>query len=136
MNSTYVRRDCIEPWTRVLALAARCSLILVVASALAWGQAISGDVFGTLTDNTGAVVAGASVTATNVATGFVSSATTNANGEFRFSNLPVGSYNLAATGNGLRAALANFTVELNKTATAKLVMQPESATTTVEVSTR
>jgi len=50
---------------------------------------------GTITDPAGAVVAGASVTLTARATGVQTSATTDDDGQFRFSLLPVGVYMLA-----------------------------------------
>src|SRR5206468_4276882 len=59
-----------------------------------FAQAISGDLVGTVTDSTGAVVPNAAVTATNVATGVKSAGKTNANGEYRFTNLPSGNYDI------------------------------------------
>jgi hypothetical protein len=51
--------------------------------------------FGTVIDNQGAGVAGASLTLTSVNTGQVRSATAGANGEYQFNALPVGGYSLA-----------------------------------------
>src|ERR1035438_3843617 len=63
------------------------ALLLLVA---ALGQAISGDLTGTVKDQSGAVVANASVEATNLATGFKTTAKTNTSGEYHFVNLPAG----------------------------------------------
>src|SRR5690349_18668413 len=60
---------------------------LLLVSSLAFGQAISGDLVGTVTDKSGAVVPNATVTATNEATNVKASTTTNSSGEYRFSNL-------------------------------------------------
>jgi len=60
-------------------------------------QAISGDLLGVVTDSSGAVVSNAQVVATNLGTGVKSTTKTNATGEYRFINLPVGHYSLEAT---------------------------------------
>jgi hypothetical protein len=51
--------------------------------------------FGTVTDNQGAGIAGASLTLTTVNTGQVRTAAAGANGEYQFNALPVGGYSLA-----------------------------------------
>ena len=97
-------------------------------------QATSGDLVGTVTDASGAVVPNATVEATNNATGVKSTTVSNGNGEYRFSNLLAGSYNLSVSGNGLTGAKKNITVELNKTATANVSTGAATTSTTVEVS--
>jgi len=59
---------------------------------LVFGQAISGDIVGTVRDSSGAVVADAAVDATHIATNVKSSTKTNSTGEFHFFNLPSGRY--------------------------------------------
>src|SRR6185369_16856169 len=59
--------------------------------------------------------------------------TTNANGEYHFSNLPIGHYKISATGNGLTGGIADTRVDLNKTATANIVATVGQSSTTVEV---
>ena len=61
----------------------------------------SGGISGTVTDETGNPVAGATVTATSDAQGFTRTATTGASGTFRFNNLPTGTYDLTVTGGNL-----------------------------------
>lgn len=99
-----------------------------------FSQAISGDLVGTVSDTTGAVVPNATVTATNVATGIKISGKTNANGEYRFTNLPIGNYNLDVASTGLKGGLTNVAVQLNKTATANVTLQVGATATTIEVS--
>jgi len=60
-------------------------------------QVISGDMVGTVLDKTGAAIAGANVEATNVNTGVKTQTKAGANGEYRFSNLPVGAYNVSGS---------------------------------------
>ena len=66
--------------------------LMALGSGLAFGQAISGNIVGTVIDSSSAVVTNASVEATNLGTGLTTSATTNATGGYRFDNLPVGTY--------------------------------------------
>ena len=96
-------------------------------------QSISGDLVGKVTDSTGAVVPNASVEAVNLGTGQKVTTTTNSNGEYHFTNLPVGHYKLTASGNGLTGGFADMKVDLNKTATANITASVGSAATTVEV---
>src|SRR5256712_368730 len=114
------------------------ALALLVAVALipmsAFGQAISGDLVGTVSDKSGALIPNATVTATNEATNVKSTTTTNANGEYRFGNLLVGTYDIAAEAKGFSTTtLKGFAVELNKTATARIAMDVGQVATTVEV---
>src|ERR1039458_8061219 len=59
-----------------------------------WGQAISGDIVGTVRDSSGAVVADATVDATQISTNLKSTTKTNSTGEFHFVNLPAGRYTI------------------------------------------
>ena len=102
-------------------------------TSLGFSQAISGDLVGTVTDATGAVVPNASVTATNLATSVKTTGKSNANGEYRFTNLPIGNYKIDVEATGLKGGLANVAVQLNKTATANVTLQVGTSTTTVEV---
>jgi hypothetical protein len=98
------------------------------------GQAISGNIVGLVRDTTGAVVPGATVDATNLATGFKASATTNDNGQYHFVDLPAGHYKLQATSGGLKGGYEDLVVALNETRTANITAAVAGATTTVEVS--
>lgn len=67
----------------------------LLGGALAHGQTDRATITGTVSDQTGAVLPGAAVTATETSTGAVFSSVTNANGVYSISSLPVGSYTLA-----------------------------------------
>ena len=43
---------------------------IILLSSVAWAQALSGTIVGTVTDSTGAILPGVSVTLTNEGTGF------------------------------------------------------------------
>src|SRR5580700_5900388 len=96
-------RSTFRIWRRkslfLLPLVATC-LFLIFQQAQA--QQITGTLTGTVTDTTGAVVSGATVRATDVATGFSRSAPTNAEGEYRIEFLPVGSYVVDVTATGFK----------------------------------
>jgi hypothetical protein len=101
---------------------------------IAFGQAISGNLVGTVTDASGAVVANAEVTATNVGTNALAVAHTNSTGEFRFDNLPVGTYKIMVKATGFRTFVETTSVELNRTSTRNAMLTPGAAAETVEVS--
>lgn len=108
-------------------------VLLAPSSLLA--QATSGNIVGTVTDQSGAGIPNAAVTATNIGTGVENKSTTNASGEFRIDNLPAGQYNLLGAAPGFSPfKLQNFTVTLNQTSTAKLGLALAGNSTRVEVS--
>lgn len=103
-------------------------------AASGFGQAVSGDVTGTVVDSSGAAVQNATVSAVNDATGVKTTVTTNAEGSYRFTNLPIGSYTLSAVATGFSEdTLKGLKVELNNVVTANLTLPVKSSTTTVEV---
>ena len=105
-------------------------------STLVFSQAISGDLVGTIQDPSGAGVSNASVAIANDATNIKSSTTANNDGEYRFSNLPAGTYTLTASGTRFSTAtLKGVKVSLNTTSTANLMLQLSATSTTIEVST-
>src|SRR3954471_3557769 len=95
--------------------------LLALSCSLAFGQAISGNLVGTVLDPSGAAVSGASVQAVNVATGQTATTRTRAQGDYLFSNLPVGAYNITVTAQGFKTTtLSSVPVELNKVGTANV----------------
>jgi Carboxypeptidase regulatory-like domain len=106
----------------------------LVCSLSVFAQATSGDVTGKVADASGAVVPNVLVVAENDATGVRTSATTGADGAYRLSNLPVGSYTVSASATGFaQATLKNVSVQLNNTITQNLTLEVQGTATTVEV---
>jgi len=64
-------------------------LMLLICTVTAFAQTYRGGINGTITDSTGAVVAGASVVATDVATGINYKSVSSSGGEFLFQDLPL-----------------------------------------------
>lgn len=76
---------------RVFAIVVVALLILAGGGAV-WSQTVQGVITGTVTDPTGAVVPGATVTITNVGTNISQNTTTGSDGSYRFSLVPPGTY--------------------------------------------
>ena len=108
--------------------------LLTVCIGIAFGQAISGNLVGTVSDTSGAVMPNAEVTAVNVGTNASTVTRTNSTGEYRFENLPVGTYTITVKASSFRTVIEQTRVELNKTVTRNAVLTPGAATETVEVS--
>jgi hypothetical protein len=97
-------------------------------------QQTSGNVQGTVYDPSGATVPGASVVATNIATGIGKSAETTSSGTYRFENLPIGTYNITVVAGGFTNAEVNgVIVQLNQTVTTNATLALGQSATTVEV---
>jgi hypothetical protein len=112
--------------------------ILALSLAIVGGvsaQVISGDLVGTILDKTGAVVPGAEVEAVNSETGVKYPTKANESGEYRFNNLPVGTYSVTASSTNFAATtINNFKLELNKTSTLQITLEIKGAATSIEVS--
>jgi hypothetical protein len=88
-----------SPLNKVLILIA-----LLFASAFAVAQVSKGSISGTVVDPTGAAVAGATVKATNPATGQTATTTTDSAGLFKLPLLPIGEYKVQIAATGFKAA--------------------------------
>ena len=111
--------------------------LLAIISMTAFGQAsaINGQITGTVTDVTGAPIAGAKVTAENINTGFTQSAETEPTGLYRFNVLPIGRYNVRVESPGF-APVKQTGIEINggATATQDVRLEVKGVTTEVVVS--
>src|SRR5215510_2916541 len=89
--------------TRVLRHVCTFALLFALTTAAAWAQVATAELNGRVTDASGAVLPGATVTATQTATGLVRSVVTDGNGAYLISNLPTGPYRLEVSLQGFRA---------------------------------
>ena len=80
------------------------ALMVLLGSALAWAQATA-ELNGRVTDESGAVLPGVTVTATQTDTGFTRSAVTEGNGTYSMPNLPTGPYRLEVSLQGFKTYL-------------------------------
>ncbi|HVB85976.1 MAG TPA: carboxypeptidase-like regulatory domain-containing protein [Candidatus Dormibacteraeota bacterium] len=119
--------------TWVLACMAAVLLCVSLAQAQSAG---TGAIAGTVTDPSGAAVAKAKVTLTSLATNQTRTTTAGANGEYRFSLLPPGTYKLDFTAMGFKTSnVPSVTVTTTETATVNQVLEIGSVTQTVTVET-
>ena len=117
--------------SKLVLSAAALSLLLVSES---WAQISGGSILGSVLDSSGAVIAGAQVTATNVATNEVSKTVTNGTGYFEFPLLPAGRYILEAESQGFeRAKTAEFSLNSGTRPRFDLKMVVGQATQSIEV---
>jgi carboxypeptidase family protein/TonB-dependent receptor-like protein len=78
-------------------------LVFISATArIASAQVLYGSIAGTLTDETGATVPGATVTVTNTSTGLSREATTDGSGHYSIQNLLEGTYDLSVNVSGFK----------------------------------
>src|SRR5207249_4356788 len=99
-------------------------LMLVAIALTAWAQAITGTIVGTVSDESGAVLTGVSVTAINTGTNLRRRVTTNESGNFSISNLQVGTYRMEAELAGFRKeVLTGITLQVDSRARINMVMK-------------
>ena len=108
-------------------------VILILISAWAFGQAESGAINGIVTDKTGAVVVGATVTATSVDTGLVRTTTTKSAGEYAITNLPPKLYNITVEAPGFQKLTQQIKVGVGSMNEVSAKLAVTGASTTVEV---
>ena len=122
-------------------LKAMGSLVALIALALAlqpacFGQAsaTSGEITGTITDPSGAALPGATVEITNTGTGLKQTGTTTDSGLYRFSLLPLGSYDLDIQAAGFGPAhQKGIVINAGATATVNVTVQLAGTATEVQV---
>jgi carboxypeptidase family protein len=110
-------------------------VFLSISSSSALGQmAGSGSVGGTVTDPTNAVVAGATVTLMDAATGAVRTSTTNESGRYFVANVLPGTYDVTVTKTGFRQyKLSKQVVSVSTELTLNMTLQLGAVTEIVEV---
>ncbi|MGC1635728.1 MAG: carboxypeptidase regulatory-like domain-containing protein, partial [Candidatus Acidiferrales bacterium] len=111
-----------------------CSLPAVPA-AHAQGVGDSGSVSGTLTDPSGALIPKGSVTASDTTRGVKLTVSVDANGQYRFSNLPPGTYDITTQIPGFQSVVQKgFVVTVGQAANLDFHLQVATTTSVVEVS--
>ena len=97
-------------------------------------QTVTGAIRGTITDPSGAIVPGAVVTATNLATSVKTTDTTNQTGGYSIRFLQIGQYTLTVEASGFKTAnYGPFSLEIDQTAKIDVPLTIGSANTTVTV---
>lgn len=84
-----------------------CLLLLLLPCVPAFSQAVTGTIYGIVSDSTQAAIAGAKVTVVNTNTNYTREMQTQGDGSFRFPSLPLGVYRVTAE----QAGFNTFTQE-------------------------
>ena len=98
-----------------------------------FAQTDTGNIAGTVTDATGAVIPNANVLAANTDNGLKLNAVSNGTGEFTILAVPRGNYTVTASANGFQNQSVSITVAVTSTQTVAFLLSPAGSTTTVEV---
>ena len=106
----------------------------VVLTAPSFAQSTTAVIVGTVTDASGGVIPGVTVTVTNLDTGARRSAVTNDRGQFTISLLPIGQYDLESELAGFKTAKVDgVLLQVNQTVRIDFTMQVGEVQDTVEV---
>jgi len=119
---------------RAIAFAFAFLGLIALNSRTACAQAISGNLVGTVSDASSAVVPNAAVEATKIDTGVTTTTSTNGTGAYRFENLPVGTYRIIVKSGGFKTAVQQVDVVLNQTGTLNFTLTLGATSETIEVS--
>jgi hypothetical protein len=109
------------------------ALISVVTSATLAQSLSSGTIEGVVLDPNNAAVPSANITITNSVTGYTRSATSNADGTFRFYNVPPNNYQLNVTASGFDVSTQNIIVRTSVPISVKIPLAVGGASETVTV---
>jgi hypothetical protein len=109
------------------------SLVVLLSASMAFAQTDTGRVIGSVTDPSGAIIPGATVTIKNQATASTRTLQVGADGNFSVSALPAGRYHLEAKQNGFKTATADVVLEVSQVQQVPFHLQTGSAETVVNV---
>jgi outer membrane receptor protein involved in Fe transport len=97
-------------------------------------QTVDTSILGTVSDSSGALISGATVTIRSPATGIEKKAVTNSTGEYSITYLPPGNYNVTVSANGFASSeQKGIVLELNQSARINATMNVGGNQQTVEV---
>lgn len=114
----------------------RAFVLIICFAGLLPAQAPIGNISGTVSDPSGAVVSGAQVTATSAGTAATRTTTTNAEGYFLISTLQPGEYKVQARAPGFAEAMfERVIVEVGQTARVQIALPLSATTTEIQVGT-
>lgn len=121
---------------RNIAAAVICLMVAAcaVSSAFSQSQALDGQIEGSVTDQNGAAVVGATVSAANLTLGVVRNTVTNSEGLYRFPILPLGKYRISAeAANHKTATRDGLALVTGQRLTIDLVLTPGEPSEVVNV---
>ena len=116
-----------------------CLLMVLAVGMLAlsmkgFAQSAAGALAGNVTDTTGAVISGADILATNLATGGKNVTTSSSTGSYHFASLPIGAYTVVVTAPGFGTTTnTSVEVQINSTAVLDVALKPGAVSEIVSV---
>src|ERR1051325_6582036 len=112
----------------------RAVLLALLAAAVINAQVATGNIRGTVVDQTGAVLPNSSVTIGSSATGFQRSVMTNDRGDFNAPLVPAGIYDVTVELPGFqKKTVAGIELRVDQTATLAIELRPGTVSDSVEV---
>ena len=120
-------------WLRPAVLLLTLAVCLLTARSGRAQSIISGEIIGTVTDASHAVVPTATVTLSSTETGFNSTTTTTSSGTFRFPLLRPGTYDLSVTAKGFRVSKLTVDAAVGAVKEVEVQLEVGATTETVEV---
>jgi Carboxypeptidase regulatory-like domain len=123
-------------WKRFFVAMFALLISVVAASQPMWAQATvsSGDIQGTVTDAQGGVVANATVTISNKATGEVTTLTTNSSGTYSSGTLNPATYNVRVQAPSFKVSETTVVVQVGQVSVYNAKLEVGSSSSVVEVS--
>jgi hypothetical protein len=110
-------------------------LILSLTVTTGRAQTFRGTILGTITDTTGAVVPGATITIRNVNTGLVRTTETQADGSYREPELPIGTYDMTVEKGGFQTSVTSgVKVEVSAERRVDMALKPGEVKEQITVS--
>src|SRR4051794_36974434 len=111
------------------------ALLLLFPALSAYAQFESASVLGYAKDTSGAAIPNGAVTLTNTATGIAQKATTDTEGRYEFSSIPIGTYTVVAEAQGFeKSQTPPFKLTTGARQRVDFSMKPGSVSETVTVS--
>jgi Carboxypeptidase regulatory-like domain len=128
-----MKRASVSSWILRTSLAIAASIMLLSSISLQ-AQVDTGSIVGSVTDPSGAIVGGATVTLTNQGTNATLSVTVGSDGGYTFTPVRIGTYKLAATSQGFQTTeQRDIVVNVGASVLINFVLKPGQVTETVEV---
>ncbi len=115
------------------ALVLLLGLTVCCPSILAQSQSGAGSIQGTITDKTGAVIPGASISVLNPRTGVTSHSKSNGTGFYQVPDLFTGTYTVSVSSKGMKTSTETIELLTSRTAVVNLALVPGEVTEHVEV---
>ena len=107
--------------------------LLTGCCGLLWSQASLTSLRGTVTDSSGAMIPGASVSIENKTTNLKSTQVSNNSGEYVFAQIVPGTYVITVDSNGFGSQSKQADILVNQPATINFTMTVQASTMTVDV---